>query len=52
MLYFLAILTFFVGAIGMLFAKDSYVNRELDVYQRGLNEPWIHRFVAWYAYEA
>ncbi|KAG8362568.1 GbNV_gp58-like [Fopius arisanus] len=45
MLKFLAILTFAVTAFCMIFAKDSYINRELETYQRTLHEPWMHRLV-------
>lgn len=30
----------------MLFAEDSYINKELVAYQRNNVQPWIHRIVA------
>lgn len=46
MLYFLSILIFIVAIFLMVFAKDSYINKELESYQLTLNEPWIHRIIA------
>lgn len=47
MLYIAAIvIVFAVAAFCMLFARDSYANRELSVYQRTVNEPWMERLVA------
>lgn len=40
------IIVFAIAAACMLFARDSYANRELAAYQRTINEPWMNRLVA------
>lgn len=45
MIYELIVLTFAVGLFCMIFAKDSYANRELLAYQRSIREPWMRRLV-------
>lgn len=45
MIYELIVLAFAVGLFCMIFAKDSYVNRELRAYQRTIREPWMRRLV-------
>jgi len=35
-----------MSLFGLIFAKDSYINRELDAYQKTLAEPWLDRVVA------
>lgn len=40
------IVVFAIAAACMLFARDSYANRELAAYQRTINEPWMNRLVA------
>lgn len=46
MWYVIAILVFFLSLLLLVFAKDSYINRELDAYQKTINEPWIDPVVA------
>lgn len=45
MLYFLAIIVFFICTILMVFSKDSYISLEYLTYLRMLNEPYMNRAV-------
>jgi hypothetical protein len=39
-------LVFTIGLICIVFAKDSYINKELRAYEKVVNEPWLDRIVA------
>ncbi|ABO45391.1 unknown [Gryllus bimaculatus nudivirus] len=43
--YSLLILVLFISAILMLFASNSYANKELSTYQICLRNPWLNRNV-------
>ncbi|KAI5630629.1 OrNVorf76-like [Venturia canescens] len=43
MLFMLALLVFVLTLCGLFFAKDSFINREMQVYQKQLQEPWLMR---------
>ena len=46
MLEFILFAGFFVLAFLMLFAPDSYINKELAAYDTTIVKPWIPRLVA------
>lgn len=39
-------LIFAIALLFMVFAKDGYINSELEAYQKTILQPWIHRVVA------
>lgn len=51
MLYILMTLVFFVAAILMLFAKDSFINIEFANYQRILVHPYLNRIALNYYHD-
>lgn len=44
-IYTIVLIVFFISTLCMLFAKDSYINKELTVYQETLRNPWLDRIV-------
>ncbi|ATZ81521.1 GrBNV_gp58-like protein [Drosophila innubila nudivirus] len=46
MLFIVLLLIFAIALFALIFAKDSYINMELDAYQQTLREPWLERIVA------
>ncbi|AYP97983.1 GrBNV gp58-like protein-like protein [Mauternbach virus] len=46
MLFIVVLLIFAIALFGLIFAKDSYINMELNAYQKTLREPWLERIVA------
>lgn len=46
MWYILLMLVFALTLVFMLFAKDGFINSELDAYQKVLNNPWLEPIVA------
>lgn len=41
----LALVITIIAIVSIFFAKDSYINTELNVYQTCLQKPWLHRLV-------
>lgn len=46
MWYILLLLVFAMTLLLMVFAKDGFINSELNAYQKTIVEPWLHRLVA------
>jgi len=46
MLYFIALFIFFILVIGLLFAKDSFINTELYNYNRKIKDYWLDPVVS------
>lgn len=44
-MYLLAVLVFFAALVFITYARDGYLNSELNAYQRTLREPWLDRIV-------
>ncbi|UDM55388.1 gp58-like protein [Phenacoccus solenopsis nudivirus] len=52
MLYLLTILVFLIVLLSMLFAKDSFINREVDVYNVQIQQPWLDRVILLKAHDS
>lgn len=45
MLYILVIVVFFFSIILLLLSKNGFINREMQMYDNSIRQPWLNRTV-------
>lgn len=44
MYYFASLIVFTLAIVFIVFSNESFINKEMDHYQKIIQQPWLNRF--------